>query len=158
MSKRIALLVLVVVFIGIFVLAGCSSKDSQPNGKPDAAQDGPVFGGALKVIIDAEPPTIDMHVSTTTLVYNVGWHIFEQLYALDEQFAIVPMLADGMPVISDDKLTYTIKLREGVKFHNGKEMTSADVVASIMRWGEVSSNGKALFKSVASFEADGPYN
>ena len=46
------------------------------------------------------------------------------------------MLAESMPAISNDGLVYTIALRKGVKFHNGKEMTSDDVVASLKRWME----------------------
>ena len=46
----------------------------------------------------------------------------------------IPMLADGMPTVSADGLTYSIKLRQGIKFHNGKDMTSDDVVPSLKRW------------------------
>jgi len=145
-----------VMIIMALVMTGCSSADVQQDEEPISSDTG-VSGGSLKVVIDAEPPTIDMHISTTTLVYNVGWHIFEQLYTLDDKFDVIPMLAADLPEISDDKLTYSIKLREGVTFHNGQEMTSADVVASLKRWGEVSSNGKALFANVKSLEADGTY-
>lgn len=160
--KRYSLILGTLVLAFTVMVAGCGpgpQPAEQPPAHPgaDAPPAAPVEGGTLKVIIDAEPPTIDMHISTTTLVYNVGWHIFEQLYTLDEHFDVVPMLAADLPEISEDKLTYTIKLRQGVYFHNGKEMTSADVVASLNRWGEYSSNGKALFADVASVEADGPY-
>lgn len=152
----------VVLFLAVMLLlVGCAAPDvpEAPVDDEEVTENGaPVEGGAMKVIIDAEPPTIDMHISTTTLVYNVGWHIFEQLYTLDEQFDVIPMLAADLPEISEDKLTYTFPLRQGVTFHNGKEMTSADVVASLERWGEVSSNGTALFADVASLEADGPYS
>jgi peptide/nickel transport system substrate-binding protein len=47
-------------------------------------------------------------------------------------------------------------LRKGVKFHNGKEMTSADVVASLQRWMEMAPRGKAVAKEVKSLEARGP--
>jgi peptide/nickel transport system substrate-binding protein len=158
MFKKTWLTALVILLIAVLALTGCGRKAQPPGGGPEPVTGtDPVFGGTLKLVIDAEPPTIDMHASTTTLVYHVGWHIFEQLYTLDEEFDIIPMLAAGMPEISTDKLTYTIKLREGVTFHNGKEMTSADVVASLERWGTVSGNGKALFGKIASLEADGPY-
>ena len=54
-----------------------------------------------------------------------------------------------MPTVSPDGLTYTFKLRRGIKFHNGKEMTSDDVVASLTRWGKQSIYGKDLFTYVA---------
>jgi peptide/nickel transport system substrate-binding protein len=48
-------------------------------------------------------------------------------------------------------------LRKGVRFHNGKEMTAADVVASLKRWGRMHTVGKALWKSVEAVAAKGPY-
>src|SRR6201989_289043 len=61
-----------------------------------------------------------------------------------------------MPAISRDGLVYTIPLRKGVKFHNGKEMSSDDVVASLNRWMEMAPRGKAVAKEVKSVEAKGP--
>src|SRR5262249_7842535 len=84
-------------------------------------------------------------------------HVFESLYALDEKYQPIPMLADGMPSVSKDGLTYTIKLRKGVKFHNGKELTSDDVVASLTRWGKRAVYGKTLFAQVADLKATDKY-
>ena len=66
------------------------------------------------------------------------------------------MLAESMPTISKDGLVYTIPLRKGVKFHNGKEMTSDDVVASLKRWMDMAPRGKAVAKEIKSLEAKGP--
>src|SRR3989475_136160 len=82
---------------------------------------------------------------------------FEWLSDLDEGYRPIPMLADGMPTVSKDGLTYGIKLRKGVKFHNGKEVTSDDVVASLLRWGKRSVYGKSLFAQVADFKATDTY-
>jgi len=111
------------------------------------------MGGVLKVVLDADPPTLDPHTSTTTLVFVVGYHMFEGLYSLDESLNPVPMLAADLPEISDDKLVYTIRLRPGLKFHNGKDVTAEDAVASVKRWGKMSSYGKSIFKNVESIEA-----
>src|SRR5216117_2845035 len=62
------------------------------------------------------------------------------------------MLAESHSV-SRDGLTYTFKLRQAVKFHNGKEMTAEDVVPSLARWGKQSIYGKALFAQVADWRA-----
>lgn len=59
--------------------------------------------------------------------------------------------------MSDNRLRHTITLRRGVRFHNGKEMTSADVVPSIRRWGQGASLGKPLWRVVESLEARDPY-
>jgi peptide/nickel transport system substrate-binding protein len=59
--------------------------------------------------------------------------IFETLLTLNAKYQAVPMLAEKVEKSEDGK-TYTFTLRKGVKFHNGKEMASADVVASMNRW------------------------
>src|SRR5262245_5892023 len=93
-------------------------------------------GGVLKIGNLGEPPSLDPHWGTQTITEVLTNHIFEGLYSLDDGYRPIPMLAEGMPTISKDGLTYTIKLRQGIKFHNGKEMTSDDVVPSINRWGK----------------------
>jgi ABC-type transport system substrate-binding protein len=66
------------------------------------------------------------------------------------------MLADSHTV-SRDGLVYTFKLRQGIKFHNGKEMTSEDVVPSLARWGKQSIYGKSLFAQVDTWKAIDKY-
>ncbi len=117
----------------------------------------PKKGGVFKIGNLGEPPSLDPHWGTQTITEVLTNHIFEGLYALDEGYRPSPMLADGMPAVSRDGLTYTIKLRQGVKFHNGKEMTSDDVLASLNRWGKRAVYGKALFAQVADFRAVDKY-
>src|SRR5215831_10712874 len=88
----------------------------------------PKKGGVLRIGNLGEPPTLDAHWTTATLAEVLTNHLYEGLYTLDEGYRPIPMLAEGMPVVSKDQLTYTVKLRAGVKFHNGKEMTADDVV------------------------------
>jgi peptide/nickel transport system substrate-binding protein len=109
-------------------------------------------GGTLKVATVGEPPNLDVMTVPADLVTMIGQHIFEQLFAFDEQYGVKPMLAHSYKVSSDSK-TYTIQLRQGVKFHNGQEMTSADVVASLTRWTKVSSRGKIASQSIESITA-----
>src|SRR5258705_164929 len=123
---------------------------------PAAAQETPRMGGVLKVASIGEPPTLDIPVSTATLVYEIMWHVNESLLTYDKNFNPVPMLAESW-TLADKGLKYTINLRKGVKFHNGKEMTSADVVPSLRRWGRVASVGRALWKYVESVDAKDPY-
>src|SRR5256714_8411697 len=84
------------------------------------------------------------------------WHVNESLFTYDKNFLPTPLLAEG-DAITDKALKHTITLRKGLKFHNGKEMTSADVVPSLKRWGARASVGKQLWTNVASIEATGPY-
>ena len=119
------------------------------------AEETPRMGGVLKVATIGEPPTLDIAMSTATQVYELMWHASESLFAYDRNFSPIPMLAEAYTV-TDRGLRYTITLRRGVKFHNGKEMASADVVPSLKRWGQVASVGKILWKSVESIEARDP--
>ncbi len=66
------------------------------------------------------------------------------------------MLASGYQEKNGGKLI-AIDLRQGVKFHNGKEMTSEDVVASLTRWGKFGVRGPILFSHISKVEADGKY-
>jgi len=114
-------------------------------------------GGILKVGNLGEPPSLDAHWTTASITETLTNHIYEGLYSLDSNNRPIPMLAESHTV-SKDGLTYTFKLRQGVKFHNGKEMTSEDVVASLARWGKQSIYGKALFAQVAEWKALDKYS
>jgi ABC-type transport system substrate-binding protein len=94
----------------------------------------PRKGGVLKVALNAEPPSLDLQWSTSLTTQQIGWQIYETLYTLDRQYNPIPLLAEGHTV-SEGGRQYAIRLRRGVRFHNGREMTSADVVASLRRWG-----------------------
>src|SRR6266446_3277532 len=107
-------------------------------------------GGVLRVGNLGEPPALDAHWTTASITETLTNHVYEGLYSLDSSNRPIPMLAESHTV-SKDGLVYTFKLRQGVKFHNGKEMTSEDVVASLARWGKQSIYGKALFAQVAEW-------
>jgi peptide/nickel transport system substrate-binding protein len=127
-----------------------------PLGAQPPSREQPRFGGALKVAISAEPPALDLHWTTTVVPSQIMWHVFETLYTFDKDWSPIPLLAEGHTV-TDGGRRYTITLRKGVRFHTGKEMTAADVVASLNRWGRMASLGKTLWKSVEAVDAKGPY-
>ena len=77
--------------------------------------------------------------------------MYEPLFTYDEGFQIIPMLAESHEV-SEDGLVNTLRLRQGVLFHNGEEMTAADVVASIERWGSLSGHGGSLLEATESID------
>jgi peptide/nickel transport system substrate-binding protein len=123
---------------------------------PVLAQETPRVGGVLKAAMIGEPPSLDLHWTTAVITQQITWHVYEGLYTYDRNFNPIPMLAEGH-TITDGGRRYTITLRKGVKFHNGKEMTSADVVASLQRWGKMSTPGKLLWKDVEDVTAQDPY-
>jgi peptide/nickel transport system substrate-binding protein len=126
---------------------------------PLAAQESagkPKAGGIFKAAMIGEPPTLDLHTTTAVIVQQIMWHVYETLYTYDKNYGAIPLLVESHAV-SDKGRTYTFQLRRGVKFHNGKEMTSADVVASLQRWGKLATPGKQVWRNVEGVEAKDPY-
>jgi peptide/nickel transport system substrate-binding protein len=90
-------------------------------------------GGDLIFLQQSTIRTLDAITSTEQGVRNVTMQIYEMLVTRDEGSNPIPDLASKVEE-SADGLTYTFTLRQGVKFHNGKEMTSADAKASVERY------------------------
>ena len=120
---------------------------------PDAGAQAPKRGGVIRVAVLGDPPTLDAHWTTANFVEVITQHMYEGLYTLDQSYQPMPMLAESLPTLSPDGLVYTIRLRQGIKFHNGKDMTSEDVVASLNRWGGYAVQAKALWGSVERVRA-----
>jgi peptide/nickel transport system substrate-binding protein len=93
-------------------------------------------GGNFTFGQEANINGLDQMTSGTISTRNIAMNIFESLMTRDENFSPILELADSMNE-SSDHLTYTFKLRQGIHFHNGKEMTSADVVASFDRYAKI---------------------
>ena len=113
-------------------------------------------GGIARYATIGEPPSLDVQVGTATIASTIGQHMFETLYAFDSKYNPQPLLATGER-IEDGGKTLVISLRKGIKFHNGQDFTSKDVVASLKRWGEFGSRGKLLMENVTSLEATGTH-
>jgi peptide/nickel transport system substrate-binding protein len=104
----------------------------------------PAKGGAANIAMIGEPQTLDPMASTADLVGTIMLHVYELLYTFDANWNVTPMLAESLPTISNGDQVYTIALRKGVKFHNGHEMSSDDVLASLKRWMDTAPRGKAV--------------
>jgi peptide/nickel transport system substrate-binding protein len=76
--------------------------------------------------------------------------VYDTLLATDSDFKIQPQMADVK--VSDDKLTYTFTLRDGLKWHDGAPVTAEDCVASLKRWGRADNMGQKLMDFTASIE------
>src|ERR671915_617308 len=96
------------------------------------AQEKPQYGGHLRVALAGDPPSMDLHQESTFMVTIPMSTAYNTLIMFDPHNypKIVGDLAKSWTV-SDDYLTYTFKLHEGVKFHDGSDLTSADVKASL---------------------------
>src|SRR5687767_10414370 len=103
---------------------------------PAAAQDKPRAGGELVFVVAAEPPSFDAHREETFAMLHPGAPQYNTLMRVDPTdrtgTKFVGDLAESW-TISPDRQTYTFKVRQGVKFHDGSLMTSRDVKASYDR-------------------------
>ncbi|MFD1343285.1 ABC transporter substrate-binding protein [Litorisediminicola beolgyonensis] len=94
---------------------------------------------------------LDPVITTAHITRNHGYMIYDVLTAVDADFKPQPQMADWE--VSEDGLTYTFTLRDGLMFHDGAPVTGADVVASLQRWGKRDSGGQLIFDVTASLEA-----
>ena len=103
---------------------------------PAAAADTPKRGGTLTYMIPADaPPSFDGHRETTFATVHAAAPFYSVLIRVnpDNPSSTTDFVCDlctEMPKPTDDGKTYTFKIREGVKFHDGSPLTAADVAAS----------------------------
>jgi peptide/nickel transport system substrate-binding protein len=91
-------------------------------------------GGTLAIGLAEEPDALDPTIARTFVGRIVFQAMCEKLYDLDSHLNIVPQLAAALPQVSKDKLTYTIKLRKGIKFNDGTALNAAAVKTTIERY------------------------
>lgn len=103
----------------------------------------PHVGGDFVFGQEANINTLDQMTSNTISTRNIAMNIYESLMTRDENDHPILELAAAMQE-SSDHMTYTFKLRQGIHFHNGKPMTSADVVASFDRYAKVGNQRSTL--------------
>src|SRR3954454_23755818 len=123
---------------------------------------GLALGAALAVPALAEAKTLTavMHsdlrvtdpiITTAYITRDHGYMVYDTLLSVDSSFKIQPQMADWK--VSDDKLTYTFTLRDGLKWHDGTDVTAEDCVASLKRWGRNDGMGQKLMDFTASLDA-----
>ncbi len=87
-----------------------------------------VRGGTLVVAMNTEPAGLDPSlVAGAEIRRMMHQNVLEGLLGFNEAGKIIPLLASALPSVSSDGLTYTFKLRAGIKFHNGSALSSKDV-------------------------------
>ena len=127
-------LVLTAVGLSVFLLPGCSKKDS-----PDGSEE-----MVLRYLMPTKMPTLDPGGTRDVYGAVVLGHICEALYTYDylkRPYVAVAKLAEDLPAISDDLLTYTIKIKKGVQYQDdpcfeggqGRELKAQDFVYALKR-------------------------
>ena len=115
----------------------------------------PKKGGDLVFAGEAKVNSLDQYGSQTISTRNVVSNIFEPLMTRDEANNPILDLAESMTE-SPDRLTYTFKIRQGIKFHNGKDMTTDDVMASFDRYSKIGIE-RGFLVNVEKWEAPDKY-
>ncbi len=106
----------------------------------------------LRVIPHADLKNIDPIWTTAYITRNHGYMVFDTLFAMDESLTPQPQMVDTYEV-SDDQMTWTFVLRDGLEFHDGTPVTADDCVASLKRWGVRDGMGQKLFRVVEDLTA-----
>lgn len=140
--------VLLVLSMSVMLLAACGKKENGTNTNTDNgttnnggttndngtgdnatndAYPGTPGANEITVNIASEPPEMFTVTTTDTTSFTVIRHVIENLVMLDENDEVIPGVAEDWTV-SDDGLTYTFKLREGMKWSNGEPVTAHDFV------------------------------
>ena len=137
MKKRLMSLLLVTVLM-MTALSGCaggtdkSSEDNSSVGADTTPTGEPTYGGSVVVGIQQDIDSLDPHKATAAGTKEILFNIFEGLVKPDENGNLMNAVASDYSV-SEDGLTYTFTLRDGVKFHNGNPVTAEDVKYSLER-------------------------
>src|SRR4051794_40612159 len=105
----------------------------------------------ITAVMHSDLRIIDPGFTTAYITRDHGYMIYDTLLAPDASFKVQPQMADWK--VSDDKLTYTFTLRDGLKWHDGAPVTAEDCVASLKRWGANDGMGQKLMSFTASIEA-----
>src|SRR2546429_6787440 len=113
------------ILIMATVVSACAPAATAPS--PSASASGPKKGGTLILARAGEVTNLDPHKVPAFTSARVFELVYSYLMRLDENLGVQPDLAESVPTTSSDGKTVTVKLRTGVKFHNGDPLTSADV-------------------------------
>jgi peptide/nickel transport system substrate-binding protein len=108
-------------------------------------------GKTIVAVMHSDLRILDPIFTTAYITRDHGYMVYDTLLAEDANFQIRPQMADWK--ISDDKLTYTFTLRDGLKWHDGTPVTAEDCVASLKRWSKRDPMGQKLMDFTASLEA-----
>ncbi|MEE8374228.1 MAG: ABC transporter substrate-binding protein, partial [Dehalococcoidia bacterium] len=154
MRKSVPWLVVSCLMVAALVLASCGTADTEEEevvGVEEVAATGPdpattysrevgKYGGTMRLGMAAEHSTFDPPLGAHSADLNVIDQAYEQLLVHNPDYTFQPVLATSWEP-NEDLTEWTFYLRQGVKFHHGKEMTSEDVVYSFDRLFELESPG-----------------
>ena len=136
------------ISFGLFAAAAIASVALHGSHAPALAEEKTV----IRSIPIGNLRVLDPIWTTAYITRNHAYMVWDTLFALDADNKPQPQMVDTWEV-SPDKLTYSFKLREGLKWHHGPPVTAKDCVASIRRWAAKDGMGRTLLDFATSLEA-----
>ena len=105
----------------------------------------------LRMVSHADIKILDPIWTTALITRNFGYMVYDTLFSTDADLKVQPQMAEKYTV-SDDKMTWTFTLRDGLLWSDGTPVTSDDCIASIERWGARDTFGQALLQSTGELK------
>jgi peptide/nickel transport system substrate-binding protein len=133
--------------------ASASAASPSPEASQTAPNNGIQEGGELIYGLTTEPDHLDPYQATTADTRQILFNIFEGLVKPDRNGDLQPAVAESLPEISADALTYTFKVRSGIKFHNGNAVTADDVKYSLETAAATKIAGLANINTIDALDA-----
>jgi ABC-type transport system substrate-binding protein len=128
------------VLLSLLLLIGCNSKSNKPD--------------TIEISLPGEISTIDPAACYDTICYIPVAQVYESLYEfeyLKRPYSLRPLLAEGQPQVSNDRLTYTFKIKKGIKYHDsnlvpkGREVKAQDFANQIKRLAFLGTNSRGFW-------------
>ncbi|EMF0516577.1 peptide ABC transporter substrate-binding protein [Enterococcus hirae] len=136
------------------VLAGCYGGSANTKSSNSASGNSTDGGGVFNLVVPQEMPTADLSLATDTISFTALNNVYEGIYRLDKDSKPQPAGASELAEVSEDGLTYKIKLREDAKWSNGDPVVAADYVYGWQRTVDAATASEYayLFAPVANAE------
>ena len=143
-----------VVALSGLVLAGCYGGSANTKSSNSASGNSTEGGGVFNLVVPQEMPTADLSLATDTISFTALNNVYEGIYRLDKDSKPQPAGASELAEVSEDGLTYKIKLREDAKWSNGDPVVAADYVYGWQRTVDAATASEYayLFAPVANAE------
>ncbi len=167
MKEKMRKLIAAMLCLSLLVIAACgtyndsddSSEDSTSEDEAESTDDGGEAEGNDAVIVvgmDSDLATLDPGQGYEVYGNLVYYALYDNLFKVYEDSTPVPCLAEEYE-ISEDGTVYTIKIKEGVKFSSGNDLTSEDVRFSFMRTKYIKGNASYHAEAIVDIETPDDY-
>lgn len=146
MKKILSLILILSMSAALCACGGgeTESENSNSSSGQETVEGEPTYGGSVTVGMTQDLVSLDPHVTTDAGTKNVVFNIYEGLVKATSDGDLEPAVASDY-TISDDAMTYTFTLRDGIVFHDGSAVTVSDIKYSIERYAEIQGESTALF-------------